>query len=361
MVAHTRQRQQMQSIAAMLFEARPDVVLGGGGAQFLPQDAGGLRTDGINYIEEFKKQGYAFAGTAGELQATAADPQVRHVLGIFNPKDIDGALDRKYLRKGSVTAFPDQPDLVEQTKAALQILSRGDNGFLLMVKSSRIDKYSHSLDWERAVYDTIMLDNAVQAAKDFAQANKDTLIVVVPDHAHPISIVGTFDDAKGGASPRTKLSVYGEAGYPNYPAPDAEGYPPTTDVSRRLAVLFGAYPDHCFSGKPSLEGEFEPSVPKTGGAAGEGSCRPGTVRLFGNLPFDAPQGVHAGDDVVLTAMGPGAEAFHGQIDNTFVFRAIADALGLGQAAACGGTDGQPCVEAGSTQQSHATGSGASTP
>ena len=24
-----------------------------------------------------------------------------------------------------------------------------------------IDKYSHALDWERAVYDTIMLDNAV--------------------------------------------------------------------------------------------------------------------------------------------------------------------------------------------------------
>ena len=37
-----------------------------------------------------------------------------------------------------------------------------------MVESGRIDKYSHSLDWERAVYDTIMLDNAVKVAKDFA-------------------------------------------------------------------------------------------------------------------------------------------------------------------------------------------------
>jgi alkaline phosphatase len=49
----------------------------------------------------------------------------------------------------------------------------------------------------------------------------------------------------------------------------------------------------------------------------------------GNLPFTAPQGVHAADDVILTAMGPGSEAFRGRIDNTRVFRAMASALGLG--------------------------------
>jgi alkaline phosphatase len=40
--------------------------------------------------------------------------------------------------------------------------------------------------------------------------------------------------------------------------------------------------------------------------------------------------VHSGDDVVLTASGPGAEMFHGRIDNTAVFRAMATALGLGK-------------------------------
>jgi alkaline phosphatase len=32
--------------------------------------------------------------------------------------------------------------------------------------------------------------------------------------------------------------------------------------------------------------------------------------------------------VVLTAMGPGAELFHGRIDNTRVFRGMVSALGL---------------------------------
>ena len=51
-----------------------------------------------------------------------------------------------------------------------------------------------TLDWERAVYDTIMLDNAVAVAKRFAGQRDDTLIIVVADHAHPVSIIGTYDD-----------------------------------------------------------------------------------------------------------------------------------------------------------------------
>jgi alkaline phosphatase len=55
----------------------------------------------------------------------------------------------------------------------------------------------------------------------------------------------------------------------------------------------------------------------------------GAARKVGNLPFFARAGVHSADDVVLTASGPGADLFHGRIDNTHVFRAMARALGLG--------------------------------
>ena len=51
------------------------------------------------------------------------------------------------------------------------------------------------LDMERAVYDTIMLDNAVKLARDWAAARgDDTLILVLADHTHPISLIGTIDD-----------------------------------------------------------------------------------------------------------------------------------------------------------------------
>ena len=216
-------------------------------------------------------------------------------------------------------------------RAALDVLSRNEKGFVLMVESGRIDKYSHSLDWERAVYDTIMLDNAVKVAKDFAGDRNDTLIIVVPDHAHGVAIVGTYDDEKSGEM-RSRLGVYNLSQFPNYPAPNADGYPDRVDVSRRLAFVFSAYPDFCDSGKPYLEGENVPAVEgatKGTYVANEKNCAaPGAVRRTGNLPFNMNSGVHTADDVILTAMGPGAEQFRGRIENTRVFRVIATALGL---------------------------------
>ncbi len=105
-----------------------------------------------------------------------------------------------------------------------------------------------------------MLDNAVKIAKDFAAKRNDTLIVVVADHAHPVSIVGSYDDERKGDGARDKLGVYNEAKFPNYPPADADGYPPSVDVSRRLAFVFGAFPDHCDTVHPHLDGPNVPAV-----------------------------------------------------------------------------------------------------
>ena len=95
---------------------------------------------------------------------------------------------------------------------------------------------------ELAIDDTIMLDNAVKVAKDFAANRNDTLIVVVADHAHGVAIVGTYDDECSGPM-RSRLGTYNLSQFPNYPAPNADGYPDTVDVSRRLAFVFSTYPD----------------------------------------------------------------------------------------------------------------------
>lgn len=351
MVAHTRQRASYDDIVRMFYTLQPDVVLGGGRRNFLPaRDERGKRKDGEDFIGKFEAKGYAYVDTAAQLAAAAAKPETTKLLGLFNDGNIDGALDRKFLKKGTVARFPDQPDLTDQMHAALEVLSRSKEGFVLLVEAGRIDKYSHSLDWERAAYDTIMLDNVVKQAKDFAAGHGDTLVIVVPDHAHPVSIIGTYDDAKG-EQLRDRLQTYASAGFPDYPPADRGGYPETVDVSRRLAMVFAAYPDYCDPGRPYLAGENEPTVPASVAAlpaaqqtgalpaapaddkpvavANEVYCKPGAARKIGNLPITARSGVHAADDVLLTAMGPGAEVFHGRIDNTFVFRAMARALGLG--------------------------------
>src|SRR5215468_1748985 len=328
MVAHTRRRADYNDIVKMFFTVQPEVVMGGGSPNFLPVSSGGKRADNVDYVKNFTDAGYKLVSTRTEL---AAGKDAGKLLGLFNAANIDGALDRFFLKKGTVAKFPDQPDLTDQVRAALDILSRNDKGFVLMVESGRIDKYSHSLDWERSVYDTIMLDNAVKLAKDFAAARNDTMIVVVADHAHPTAIVGTYDDDRPGQQLRDKLGVYQNSTLPNYPAPNAAGYPERVDVSRRLAFVFGAFPDYCDTGHPYLDDENAPVVSGPNGAfvANEKYCgAPGAARRAGNLPFNVNSGVHAADDVVLTATGPGAELFHGRIDNTRVFRIMATALGL---------------------------------
>lgn len=337
MVAHTRRRSDFNDIVGMFYDSRIDVIMGGGSPNFLPKSTpGSKRSDELDYIELFKQADYRLATTKSEMFAAADDAKTTKLLGLYNTGNIDGALDLKFLKKGSVAKFPDQPDVPEEMRAALKVLSRNKNGFVLMVESARIDKYSHSMDPERAIYDTIMLDNAVKLAKDWAKANGDnTLILVTADHAHPVSVIGTVDDNSSATEMRNKVGTYEDAGFPNYPAPNAEGYPDKVDVSRRLRMTFGAYPDFYDTFRPYLDGENVPAIKNADGvmvANEKYKDVPGAVLREGNLPNKGPRGansgIHSGDDVLLTAMGPGAERVRGQMENTDLFRIMADALAL---------------------------------
>ena len=340
MVAHTRRRAAYDEIVEQYFAAKPDVLMGGGSANFLPKGApGSKRSDDVDYIAKFREAGYQVAMTKPELDAAASKTDTRKLLGLFASGNMDGALDRKFLKGGGVKKFPEQPDLTEQVKAALDVLSKNDAGFFLMVESGMIDKYAHVLDFERAVYDTIMLDNAVRLARDWARARgDDTLILVLPDHNHPNGLVGTVNDDMS-TTPnvplRERVGVYDKAGFPNYPAPDADGYPARVDVSRRLAMFSASLPDHYETFRPKLDNPNEPTV--KGDEAGTFKVNekykdvPGVVLRLGNLPALIGASVHSGEDVILTAAGPGSERVHGSMDNTDVFRVIADALGLAAA------------------------------
>jgi alkaline phosphatase len=337
MVAHTRRRAAYDEIVEQYFAAKPDVLLGGGSASFMPKSApGSKRKDEVDYIARFREAGYPVAATAGELNTLSAKSETRQLLGLFATGNMDGALDRKFLKGGGVKKFPEQPDLTEQVQAALNVLSKNEAGFFLMVESGMIDKYAHLLDMERAVYDTIMLDNVVRLVRDWAQKRgDDTLILVLSDHTHPNSLVGTINDDMGttpNVPMRERVGVYAKAGFPNYPAPDADGYPSRVDVSRRLAIFSASLPDHYETFRPKLDGPNEPTVKGEDAGTFKANDKykdvPGAVLRPGNLPAMMNASVHSGEDVILTATGPGSERVKGSMDNTEVFRVMVDALGL---------------------------------
>jgi alkaline phosphatase len=332
-VAHTRRRADKQYIADQLFASGAEVILGGGSAYFYPQSAkGSKRKDEKNLVDSFKADGYQLAFTKQELIAAADNKNTKKLFGVFHPDNMDGSLDRLYLRKNTVEQYPNQPDLTEMTKSAIEVLSRNPDGFFLMVEAALIDKFNHPLDWERAAFDTIMLSNAVQIAKDYAKTHPDTLIIVTPDHTHSGSISGVVHDDKPGPL-REKVGIYADAGYPNYPKADALGYPSNIDVSKRIAFFYGNYPDHYETLHPKLDGTFVPAVKDQSGAYIANpkyiQMQEDAIHVGGNLPSHQDSGVHTADDALLNAQGPGSEKFKGFMDNTEVFKVMVESLGLG--------------------------------
>ena len=84
MVAHTRRRAEYDQIVEQFFAAKPDVLMGGGAANFLPKATpGSKRKDEADYIARFRDAGYPVATTAGELNALAAKSETRQLLGLF--------------------------------------------------------------------------------------------------------------------------------------------------------------------------------------------------------------------------------------------------------------------------------------
>lgn len=327
MVSHTRRRAEQNFIAQTMLEDkhRPDVILGGGSRHFIPMDVpGSKRKDNVDVIKSFEDLGYSFSGTKTELENTPQSAD--KLLGLYQLDNMNVYIDRAVIKNPKVLkGFNDQPGLVEMTEKAIDTLSKNDNGFFLMVEGACVDKQLHVLDWQRAAYDNIELDKAVGAAQKFAAQNNDTLIIVVADHAHGASITGTYHELDGKTG-REAVRTYADSKWPTFEDADGDGYPDNPDPAVTLAVQFANHPD-C-----NIDYRFKdvPTPPAIMGKDGKAIANPLTKGEFyaGNIPAKADQEVHAADDVILTAQGPGADYFKGTMDNTEVFFGIVRALGI---------------------------------
>jgi alkaline phosphatase len=170
--AHIRSRRLMTDIADQMLTAEVDVILGGGEDEFLPDTEIGCfpeigeRNDGRNLIDEAMAMGYTVVCESVEF--SSIDPRsTSRLLGLF----ADEGLPR-----------PFSPSLAEMTQKAIDILSKSDKGFFLMVEGGQIDWASHANDADNAISDTIDLDEAVEVAKDYLLSDQDTLVIVTADH-----------------------------------------------------------------------------------------------------------------------------------------------------------------------------------
>ena len=251
---------QVEIARQLLLESKVDVLLGGGEDYWFPEGqagafpdappedpAEGSRSSAGDLVAVAQAHGYSYVASAEELSGLASGK----VLGLFANQELYQAAAEG---QGDVYAPP--VSLADMTRKALELLSRDESGFFLVVEEEAIDEFAHANNAPRTAQAVAALDDAVAVAVDFAAEHPDTLVVVAADHATGGLAIEEVED--GGED----------------------------------AVLTAAGADD----------------------------RPFSVGWTTTA--------HTGDDVPVTAQGPGADNFDGVIDNTGIHAGLLAAMGF---------------------------------
>ncbi|MBV8503899.1 MAG: alkaline phosphatase [Paucibacter sp.] len=311
--------------------------------------AAGAKDPERDLIKDFEAAGFAYAATKSDLDRAS---DAKALLGLFAFSNMNVALDKINGRRGLKTGLqgtvvedfglPDQPMLDEMVDAALKVLDRKTQGFVLMAEGASIDKQAHLMDSDRWMLEVLEFDRAVKRAQDYAARRGDTLVIVTADHeCSGASLIGasTVSDAqlrelaraKGVSNLRDKVvGNYEKAGFPHYKLA-ADGYPETMDIDRRLLVGYGANADRYEDWRTSKTPQRDPQQPFAKAeplkwypaTPSERDAAVGEYFVTGQVPGESA--VHTATDVPLSAFGPGALSFSGVIDNTDVFFKLAQA------------------------------------
>lgn len=337
----------------------PEVILGGGARNMIPQSVdGSRREDDRDLFTEYEEAGYTVVTTASELTAavpvmdshemtetegmtdtmemTDAAELPSRVLGIFNTNHLNVWLDR-HVYTENLGDMTDQPDLDVMTMAAIEILSQNENGFYLEVEAASVDKALHPMDFDRALADMISMDRAIAAAVDWAEEHApETLIIVTSDHAHSYDVYGTvdtevFNAAEDDAGKRAAIGIYSGAGFPTYEDADGDYYPDSWEPTIGLAQ--GKVENPVFTEDfqvspvyrtPSIRDEDRNTIDNP-------DDDPNGLPLGGNLPEGSTSSVHTLQSVPVYSHGPGSNCLGRVVENTEVFFCMAAAVGLNPA------------------------------
>lgn len=284
--------------ARQLVESSPgkdfDVVLGGGRASLgdydyepsaMPNELDikddfliEPRLDGRNLTQEW---------LGGKVKAGKRVSYVRNKneLKAINAKEVDsllGLFANDHVAYDALRNYTDNPSLTDMVTKAIEVLDNGDKGFVLMVESGRIDLAHHQNMAKLALYETVALDRAVDAALNLT--GDDTLIILASDHSHAMTFNGypaRGNDVTGLASDKRNLETLTYANGPGHHHHFIE----SKDATER---------------KPLKEMDRSSM----------------TYRHFS--PMYLEYETHGGEDVAIYAQGPGSELVRGTMEQSFI-------------------------------------------
>ncbi|NRB63572.1 MAG: alkaline phosphatase [Saprospiraceae bacterium] len=166
-IAHASKRSYYEEIAADFLDTEIDLFIGGGKKYFDRRE-----TDDRNIYTELEAKGYIMSD-------------------YFQQKLID--LDVDYTKNFGYLTADNDPLPVRQGRDYLQPASAlamsfldthdaENKGFFLMVEGAQIDWGGHANDSDYIITEVLDFDKVIGDALDFAQKDRETLVIVTADH-----------------------------------------------------------------------------------------------------------------------------------------------------------------------------------
>ncbi len=338
--AHVPSRGDYYGIAMQM--ALSDVDYFGGGSLIDPEGDDGNEEDAF---EALKQNGYSIADTRDEIMTLGGNTgKVYAVCPTLNSSDA---------MPFSLDAAQDDLTLADFVSKGIDVLDNKD-GFFMVCESGMIDWACHANDAATAISETLVLEDAVAEALEFADKHPvETLIIVTADHetgGMALGYTATGYDTHFSILEGQKLSysafnkIFSDMKKSNSQLMMSDVLPA---VKENFGLIAPDDPDAALeqnAGRVLTAYEYEKLVSALSESLGNGQTdkhesmllyggyEPFTVTLTHILNNKAGIGwttyAHTGGLVPVFAYGAGSESFSGLYDNTDIFKKLVSICGL---------------------------------
>ena len=177
----SKSRNSQEAIAEMYLDLKFDIMMGGGDKFFSSEN----RKDKKDLYQDFISKGFNVVKDRAEMLSV---DNSKPILGVFNADGLPYSKDRESSKELTTST----PTLAEMTARAIDKMKDHPNGFVLQVEAGKVDWAAHANDITGLIYDQIAHDEAIKVAIDFAEKDKNTLVIITTDHgnANPGLIYG---------------------------------------------------------------------------------------------------------------------------------------------------------------------------
>lgn len=189
--AHVPDRKMKDTISMQMAQSFLDVMIGCDKARFEKEN----RKDGLAPLDTLEKRGYDVVFNLKQMKRSKSD----RLCALLSANDEPG------------DAHVRGPILKEGVKKALEIMSKNEKGFVLMIEGSQIDWACHNNDAPYMERELEEFDEVLGIVLDWAAQDGNTLVVVTADHETG-GLTLLNGDIKKGTTSEYKYTTGGHSG-----------------------------------------------------------------------------------------------------------------------------------------------------